>query len=57
MDWLGEDSYSLPDSTRMLEEEGMKVGGEEGAHPARKKSTTHLSTSRRVITIPENIIL
>ena len=42
----------------MLEEEGMEVGGDEGAHPARRNqenSTTHLSTSRRVINIPENI--
>ena len=36
----------------------MEAVGEEGAYPARrkwKKSTNHFSTSRRVITIPENI--
>ena len=56
----GEDSCSIPCSSSMLEEKGIEVGGEEGAHPARrkrKKSTIHLSTFRRVITIPENIYL
>ena len=51
-DWPGEDSYSIPGSSSMLEEEGMEVGGDDGAHQARskrKKSTIHLST---LINIP-----
>ena len=42
----------------MLEEKEMGIGGEEGSHPdrrKRKKTKNHLSTSRRVVTIPENI--
>ena len=44
-DWPGEDSYGIPGSSSMMEEEGMEVGGQEGAHPARRKrknSTTHI---------------